>query len=78
MAHLDFKRESLATLQGRQPMCRAALMFLFASFVSLAAFGASPPAAKSPNEDHWRYAYFNGDWWYWLPENRWVYWRNGQ
>jgi hypothetical protein len=59
-------------------MCRAALVFLFATFVSLAAFGASPPAAKGPTPEHWRYAYFNGDWWYWLPENRWVYWRNGQ
>jgi hypothetical protein len=59
-------------------MCRAVLAFLLAGFVGLAAFGASPPAVKGPTRDHWRYTHFNGDWWYWLPQNRWVYWRNGQ
>ena len=24
----------------------------------------------------WRYKYYNGVWWYWLPENRWMYWSN--
>jgi hypothetical protein len=24
----------------------------------------------------WRYKYYNGVWWYWLPDNRWVYWSN--
>lgn len=24
----------------------------------------------------WRYRFYNGVWWYWLPDNRWVYWSN--
>lgn len=27
-------------------------------------------------KDRWRYTFHNGEWWYWLPTNRWVYWRN--
>ncbi len=59
-------------------MRRAVLVLLFAGFVSLTAFGASPQAAKGPSQDQWRYVLFNGEWWYWLPESRWVYWRNGR
>jgi len=28
-------------------------------------------------DNQWRYKFHNGTWWYWLPENRWVYWNNG-
>ena len=59
-------------------MRRAVLVLLLAGFVSLTAFGASPQAAKGSSQEQWRYVFFNGDWWYWLPESRWVYWRNGQ
>ncbi len=59
-------------------MWRASVVLLLAGLVSVSALGASPPAAKTSNPDQWRYAYFNGDWWYWLPENRWVYWRDGR
>ena len=24
-------------------------------------------------QDLWRYTFHNGEWWYWLPTNRWVY-----
>jgi hypothetical protein len=27
--------------------------------------------------DSWRYRYDNGAWWYWLPNNRWMYYDNG-
>ena len=26
--------------------------------------------------DGWRYRWYNGHWWYWLPEGRWLYWDN--
>jgi hypothetical protein len=29
------------------------------------------------DDNQWRYRFYNGVWWYWLPENRWVYWSNG-
>ncbi len=32
---------------------------------------ASAPKYSSPN---WRYRWFEGRWWYWLPQNKWVYW----
>ncbi|HKD36279.1 MAG TPA: hypothetical protein VKB78_05745 [Pirellulales bacterium] len=25
----------------------------------------------------WRYRFYNGVWWYWLPSNRWAFWSNG-
>jgi hypothetical protein len=27
-------------------------------------------------QEQWRYTFHNGEWWYWLPANRWVYWRS--
>jgi hypothetical protein len=27
------------------------------------------------DHDRWRYTFHNGEWWCWLPEGRWVYWR---
>ena len=32
------------------------------------------PAKGDP--DRWRFRYFEGNWWYWLPAKRWVYWTN--
>jgi hypothetical protein len=37
---------------------------------------ANVAVAASPSGDQWRYRWHNGNWWYWTPENRWVY-RNG-
>lgn len=34
--------------------------------------------ANGSGPEQWRYRFHNGEWWYWLPENRWVIWRNGQ
>jgi hypothetical protein len=31
---------------------------------------------QGPTQDRWRYTFHNGEWWYWLPTDRWVYWRN--
>jgi hypothetical protein len=36
----------------------------------------TPTVKPAAAENAWRYVYFNGQWWYWLPENRWVYWQN--
>ena len=32
---------------------------------------------KQPqDQDRWRFTFHNGEWWYWLPTNRWVFWRD--
>ena len=28
---------------------------------------------QSQRQDRWRYTFYNGEWWYWLPTNKWVY-----
>lgn len=35
-------------------------------------------AGQSGNVERWRYRQHNGEWWYWLPDERWVYWRDGR
>jgi hypothetical protein len=45
------------------------------------AAGNAPANAKGPSADgpdKWRYRWHEGLWWYWLPENRWVYWHDGK
>jgi hypothetical protein len=37
---------------------------------------ANAGVAANQSGDRWRYRWHNGAWWYWTPENRWVY-RNG-
>jgi hypothetical protein len=37
---------------------------------------ANAGVAGNPSGDRWRYQLRNGTWWYWTPDNRWVY-RNG-
>jgi hypothetical protein len=34
--------------------------------------------SRPTQDDRWRYTFHNGEWWYWLPAARWVYWRNNQ
>ena len=50
--------------------------------ITLAGVAFSAPAAaaetQQQNENQWRYVLHNGVWWYWLPANRWVYWRDNQ
>jgi len=36
--------------------------------------GATPAATG----EKWRYKRHNGQWWYWLPSNKWVYWNDGR
>jgi hypothetical protein len=38
--------------------------------------GANAGVAANQSGDQWRYRWHNNNWWYWTPENRWVY-RNG-
>lgn len=37
---------------------------------------ANAAVAANSSGDQWRYRWHNGNWWYWTPENRWLY-RNG-
>ena len=37
----------------------------------------TPTPAATDSVDRSRYRYYNGRWWYLLPDNRWVYWENG-
>jgi hypothetical protein len=37
---------------------------------------ANAGVAANQRGDQWRYRWHNNNWWYWTPENRWVY-RNG-
>jgi hypothetical protein len=52
------------------------LVALFAGQVVAQQGTASGPQAAQQN-DAWRYKYHEGQWWYWLPGERWVVW-NGQ
>ena len=38
--------------------------------------GTAPGSAA--NTDSSRYKFYNGYWWYWLPDNRWLCYMNGQ
>lgn len=53
-----------------------ALMELGLSTAQAADKAADKSQTQSQNK--WRYVFHNGEWWYWLPENRWVYWRNNK
>jgi hypothetical protein len=58
------------------------MALLLAAAALLATAQAGLPAASGAeqkakvDDQQWRFTYHNGEWWYWLPENRWVYWRN--
>lgn len=67
---------------------------VIASFLAITAFGLSAVQAAEQKQaadqkqttdqqpgqgqDQWRYTCHNGEWWYWLPANRWVYWRDNR
>ncbi len=38
------------------------------------AAGATAPDAAAASADAWRFRRHNGQWWYWLPSNKWVVW----
>ena len=33
---------------------------------------------QGQTQELWRYTFHNGEWWYWLPKARWVYWRDNR
>jgi hypothetical protein len=33
---------------------------------------------QKQGQDQRRYTFHNGEWWYWLPTSRWVYWRDNR
>jgi hypothetical protein len=39
---------------------------------------ANAGVAANQSGDRWRYRWHNGAWWYWTPENRWIYSRGSQ
>jgi hypothetical protein len=41
------------------------------------ATAAASVSQTSGNQD-WRCQYFEGRWWYWMPDNHWVYYDNGR
>ena len=58
------------------------LALLTAGTIALAEFAFSPLAAMAEDrpqkQAYCRYTFRNGEWWYWLPENRWVFWRDNR
>lgn len=64
------------------------LFFIVASFLAVATLSQAAEQKlaadqkqttrlnQGQNQDPWRYTFHNGEWWYWLPTNRWVYWRD--
>ncbi|MCE5266891.1 MAG: hypothetical protein LLG00_03285 [Planctomycetaceae bacterium] len=51
-----------------------AIALLFVGVGTASAADRSSPG----NQDDWRYVYYNDEWWYWLPEGRWLFWRDGR
>ena len=37
-----------------------------------------PAPANAAGGESWRYRFYNGYWWYWMPDNRWLCYMNGQ
>jgi hypothetical protein len=35
-------------------------------------------SSENPNDNRWRYRHYNGEWWYWMPGNYWMYHRGDQ
>src|SRR5215469_953604 len=40
-------------------------------------FYETPPEI-SPNAERWRYSFHNGNWWYFTPQRKWLYWSQGR
>jgi hypothetical protein len=57
-------------------MRAAILTLLIAGSIVSTGLGASPQPAASPDQNAWRYVWHNGAWWYWLPQQKWVYWQS--
>ncbi|MEN6448943.1 MAG: hypothetical protein ABFC96_00490 [Thermoguttaceae bacterium] len=59
-----------------------ARIVLAAAALSFVSAGVRPVEAadKTPanGSDQWRFVYFNSEWWYWLPEGRWLYWSDNR
>ena len=55
----------------------AAVGLLALAQFSLPTVNGAEQKAKQ-GDQQWRFTYHNGEWWYWLPTNQWVYWRNNR
>jgi len=59
--------------------CSFALMATGLSKAQAVEFSPTPvKLSPTPVKEAWRYTLHNGEWWYWMPQNRWVFWRNNQ
>jgi hypothetical protein len=58
------------------------LLAVVAGFLAVAPLGPSAVQAADSTtkqgQNQWRYTFHNGEWWYWLPTNRGVYWRDSR
>ncbi|MGA2066493.1 MAG: hypothetical protein ABSG86_16070 [Thermoguttaceae bacterium] len=77
-----------------RPFIVALVVGLIATALSAGAVSAADPQATvvapaptaagvtapspAPSPDSWRYKFYNGNWWYWTPDNRWLCYVNGQ
>jgi hypothetical protein len=61
-------------------MLTVAVAFFAVAQCGLSAAQAAEQLAKQEQQaqDQWRFTFHNGEWWYWLPANRWVYWRDNR
>jgi len=39
---------------------------------------STPSDSRTSGPNAWRYQWFQGRWWYWLPEKRWAYWERSR
>ena len=40
--------------------------------------GSKAVPAVAVSDNHWRFKYHQGRWWYWMPEEHWVYWSSSR
>ena len=58
-------------------------LIVVAGVLAVAGFGlatlqAAEKTGTAQDQNQWRYTFHNGEWWYWLPADRWVYWRDNR
>ncbi len=58
-------------------MLVVAATFLAVGGIGLPVVQAAEQSTKK-DDQQWRFTFHNGEWWYWLPANRWVYWRDNR
>jgi hypothetical protein len=70
------KKRGMLTMRFMTCLIAVVAVLAVAGFQTATLQAADKESAQS--QDQWRYTFRNGEWWYWLPANRWVYWRDNQ